>query len=161
METHVIVAIAAAVFLGAGGGLLTPIDGWYRALRKPSWQPPDWAFGPIWTTILGLWAWSAIRAWEAVPPDDQWRVWTLFGVNAVFHFLWTPLFFKARRPDWSLIEVIFLWASVVALIVGLLPRDALAAWLHLPYLIWVSIAAYLNLTIVRLNQPFGTRVAGN
>lgn len=154
MSTPVIVAVAVAIFLGVGGGLLTPIGPWYRELKKPSWQPPDWAFGPIWTTILGLAAWSAVIAWNAAAPDQQRTVIILFATNAVFHFLWSPLFFKARRPDWALIEVVFLWASLVALIAGLWPISPFASALIVPYLVWVSIAAYLNWTIVQLNGPF-------
>jgi benzodiazapine receptor len=65
--------------------------------------------------------------------------------------LWSPLFFNLKRPDWALIEVPFLWLSIVALILGMAPFSALASWLLVPYLLWVSFAAFLNLTIVRLN----------
>ena len=68
---------------------------------------------------------------------------------------WSPLFFTLERPDWSLAEVPLLWLSILALIVGLAPLSALAAWLLVPYLAWVSVAAALNLAIVRLNAPFG------
>ena len=78
----------------------------------------------------------------------------LFVTNAVFHFLWSPLFFRARRPDWALGEVVFLWASLVALVVGLWPISAMASLLIVPYLAWVSFASVLNYTIVRLNAPF-------
>ncbi|MBA3879972.1 MAG: TspO protein [Sphingobium sp.] len=153
--TPIIIAAGVALFLGAAGGLLTPIDGWYRALRKPSWQPPDWAFGPAWTIILGLAAWSAVVAWNAAATGDQRRdVVVLFAVNAVCHFLWSPLFFRLRRPDWALVEVVFLWASLVALVAGLWPISPFASALILPYLAWVSFAAFLNWTIVRLNAPF-------
>ncbi len=135
---------------------MTPIGPWYRELRKPSWQPPDWAFGPVWTIILGLAAWSAVVAWNAAS-DAAARadVVILFGVNAVCHLLWSPLFFRMQRPDWALIEVVFLWGSLVALMVGLWPISQFASLLIAPYLLWVCIAAYLNYTIVRLNRPFG------
>jgi len=153
--TPIIIAAGVALFLGVAGGLLTPIDGWYRALRKPSWQPPDWAFGPAWTIILGLAAWSAVVAWNAAATPDQRRdVIVLFAVNAVCHFLWSPLFFRLRRPDWALLEVVFLWSSLVALIIGLWPISPFASALILPYFAWVSFAAYLNWTIVKLNAPF-------
>lgn len=155
MEIPVIIAIAGAVFLGVGGGLMTPIGPWYRQLKKPSWQPPDWAFGPAWTIILGLAAWSAIIAWYAADSDAARRaVIILFATNALFHFLWSPLFFRARRPDWALVEVVFLWASLVALVIGLWPIAPRASLLIVPYLLWVSFAACLNFAIVRLNRPF-------
>lgn len=155
MPIPVIAAIGWAVFLGVIGGLMTPIDAWYAQLKKPSWQPPDWAFGPAWTIILGLAAWSAVIAWYAATTDAQRTdVIILFAVNGLFHFLWSPIFFRWRRPDLALIEVVFLWASLVAMIIGLWPISQQAALLIVPYLLWVSFAAYLNLTIVRLNAPF-------
>ena len=154
-STPVILAVAVALFLGAFGGLMTPIGPWYRNLRKPRLQPPDWLFGPAWTIILGLAAWSAVIAWNAADtPAEQARVVLLFGANAIAHALWSPLFFRLRRPDWALIEVAFLWASLVALVVGLWPISSFASLLIWPYLLWVSFAAWLNWAIVRLNGPF-------
>jgi tryptophan-rich sensory protein len=154
-STPTIIAVAVAVFLGAFGGLMTPIGPWYRNLRKPSLQPPDWLFGPAWTIILGLAAWSAVIAWNAAPDQDaRTSVVILFVTNAVAHALWSPLFFRLRRPDWALIEVVFLWASLVALVVGLWPISRQASLLIVPYLLWVSFASWLNWAIVRLNRPF-------
>lgn len=144
-----------AIALLVVGGLATPIGQWYRDLRKPSWQPPNWLFGPAWTILLGLAAWSAAIAWNAAPDAAaRTSVVILFAVNALFHFLWSPLFFALRRPDWALIEVVFLWASLVALLVGLAPISTFAALLIVPYFLWVSFAAVLNQAIVRLNRPF-------
>jgi len=138
------------------GALMTTVGPWYRNLRKPSWNPPDWIFGPAWTVILGLAAAAGVLAWMQAPDaDGRLRVAVLFGVNIVLHMLWSPLFFNLRRPDWALIEVPFLWLSIVALMVGVTPLSPLAPWLLLPYLLWVSFAAVLNLVIVRMNRPFG------
>ena len=134
---------------------MTPIGPWYRDLRKPRLQPPNWLFGPAWTVILGLAAWSAVTAWNAAPDHaSRISVIILFSTNAVFHALWSPLFFRARRPDWALIEVVFLWASLVALVAGLWPISQMASLLIVPYLLWVSFASWLNSAIVRLNGPF-------
>lgn len=153
--TEIVVAALGALILAGAGGLLTTIGPWYRGLRKPGWQPPDWAFGPAWTLILGMAAASAVLAWRAASPGQHLMVLILFGVNAFFHLLWTPLFFNLRRPDWALIEVTFLWGSLAALIVRLWPVSVTASLLIVPYIAWVTFAAYLNLTIVRLNEPFG------
>lgn len=75
-------------------------------------------------------------------------------MNGLLHFLWSPLFFMARRPDWALIEVPLLWLSVLALCVFLRDWSVLASWLIVPYLVWVSFAAILNAKIVHLNSPF-------
>ena len=160
MTRALIVAGLVAVALTVGGGLLTEVGPWYRQLRKPSWQPPDWLFGPAWTLILALAAWSAALAWtSAGTRGERTMVVVLYGLNAVAHFSWSPLFFKLHRPDWALWEVPLLWLSILAPIVLVAPFSPLASWLLAPYLLWVSFAAYLNLTIVRLNGPFRSRPA--
>jgi tryptophan-rich sensory protein len=152
---------AVALFLALGGGLLTDVGTWYEKLRKPRLNPPNWLFGPAWTIILALAAWSAATAWVAAPDHEmRVRVVILYGLNAVCHFLWSPLFFKARRPDWALAEVIFLWGSLVAIIVRVAPFSPRAALMVVPYLLWVSFASWLNLAIVQLNRPFPTRENG-
>ena len=138
------------------GGVMTKIGAWYQGLIKPSWNPPNWAFGPAWTIILGLAAWAGVLAWNGAPDRaGHIRIAVLFGVNIVLHMAWSPLFFNLRRPDWALIEVPFLWLSILALMIGIAPFSVLGAWLLLPYLLWVGFAAVLNLTIVRINPPFG------
>ena len=156
MSWTVVVAVGCLVALLAAGGLATEVGPWYRDLRKPSWNPPDWLFGPAWTVILGLATWAGVLAWDVAPDSvARTRIAVLFGANALFHFLWSPLFFKFRRPDWAFVEVWFLWASVLALAAGLWPYSQLAGWLMAPYLLWVTFAAYLNFVIVQLNRPFG------
>lgn len=154
MIHSVFAASAIAIFVLFVGGFATKIGPWYYALRKPSWNPPNWVFGPMWTTIAILAVWSAANAWT-LAPEAHIRIMLLFGINAVFHMAWSPLFFTLQRPDWALVEVPFLWLSVLALIVGLAPLSPLSGWLLAPYLAWVTVAAVLNLTIVRLNAPFG------
>lgn len=152
---HALIAAGAvSIFVLFVGGISTRIGPWYQTLRKPSWNPPNWLFGPMWTLIGVLAAWSAAAAWTSAPEAHSRILW-LFGINSVSHMAWSPLFFTLQRPDWSLAEVPLLWLSILALIVGLAPLSALAAWLLVPYLAWVSVAAALNLAIVRLNAPFG------
>ena len=134
---------------------MTTIGLWYRDLRKPAWNPPDWIFGPAWTVILALAAWAGVSAWiSATSSADQYRILALFGINVVLHMLWSPLFFNLRRPDWALMEVPLLWLSIVALMVGLAHMSLLSVWLLSPYLLWVTFAAFLNFTIVRINDGF-------
>ncbi|WP_158808332.1 TspO/MBR family protein [Beijerinckia sp. L45] len=157
----IIAAVITIAVLGVGGAM-TEVGPWYAALRKPSWNPPNWLFGPAWTLILGLAAWAGVLAWRAAPDAaTHWRIGVLYGFNIVFHMLWSPLFFNFKRPDWALIEVPFLWLSILALIVGTAGLTPLAGWLLAPYLAWVAFAAFLNWTIVRLNAPFGVGAAGS
>ena len=137
------------------GGALTELGPWYFALRHPDWKPPDVAFGVIWTSIFTLCAISAWLAWRAAGKRAlRLRVALLFGINAACNIVWSALYFKLQRPDWALVEVVFLWLSIVALIVGLWRLSRGASGLLMPYLVWVSIAAVLNLETVLLNGPF-------
>ncbi|MEO1043813.1 MAG: TspO/MBR family protein [Pseudomonadota bacterium] len=148
-------AILWAIILGGAGGLLTEIGSWYHALRKPRWQPPDWLFGPAWTVILGLAAWAAVTGWTAATSDsERLSLVIVYAANFVFHFLWSPLFFRYRRPDWALVEVLFLWFSVAAMLFVTARLSLAAGLMILPYLLWVSFAAMLNAKIVQLNRPF-------
>ncbi|WP_428491255.1 TspO/MBR family protein [Rhodopila sp.] len=155
MTLQIIVAAAWGVVVAGFGAFLTELSPWYYTLRKPTWQPPDWLFGPAWTLILGLASVSALLAWRAAP-DRASRILivALFVLNGVANLGWSPLFFRLRRPDWALWEVPLLWLSVLLPIVLLAPISRTASLLLLPYLAWVSFAAFLNLTIVRLNAPF-------
>jgi tryptophan-rich sensory protein len=158
MTLPIIVAAVTTILVLGVGGLMTQVGPWYRDLRKPTWTPPNWIFGPAWTVILGLAAWAGVSAWSHAPDTAAHvRLLALYGLNIVLHMLWSPLFFNLRRPDWALIEVPFLWLSIAALIVGLEPYSRLASLLLLPYLLWVSFAAALNLTIVRMNPSFARR----
>jgi translocator protein len=158
MQTSLVVSGACAIMLAVAGGVVTEIGPWYRSLRKPRWQPPDWLFGPAWTLILGMAAWSASLGWDNAGSEGRRSVVLgLFIANAILHFVWSPLFFKFRRPDWALAEVGFLWLSIVVPIIYLAPISALASWLLIPYLVWVTFASRLNLEIVRMNKPFTGR----
>ena len=149
----VIFATIGALVCGGAGGALTRIDAWYRNLHKPSWQPPDRLFGPVWTIIIGLSAWSAVIGWRhASTQSGQILIAVLFVLNVGFNVGWSYCFFFIRRPDIALREVAGLWLSIAVLIAALAPVSGLGAALLVPYLIWVSFASYLNLTIVRLNK---------
>ena len=148
----IVVAGAITLVVLAVGGAMTNVGPWYRNLRKPSWNPPDWLFGPAWAIILSLAAWAGVLGWVHAPDAAaHLRIGLLFGVNIGLHMLWSPLFFNLMRPDWALIEVPFLWLSILALMIGLAPLSLLASALLAPYLVWVAFAAFLNLMIVRMN----------
>lgn len=151
----VAVAVAAALVVAFAGGALTVTDSWYRALRNPSWKPPDWAFGPVWATIFACAVASALLAWNGShDPAARAALIAAYAVNGVLNIAWSGLFFRARRPDWALAEVVLLWLSILSLIAVSWPASTTAVWLLVPYLAWVSVAACLNLAIVRLNGPF-------
>jgi tryptophan-rich sensory protein len=151
----VIVAAVLAVVVAVMGATITDIGPWYRSLNQPRWAPPDMAYGVAWTAIYALTGLAGVTAWLAMPRWSE-REWLLglFALNGFLNIVWSLLFFRFHRPDWALIEVVGLWLSVAALIVFVWRRSMTAAVLLVPYLMWVTFAGYLNMTIVRLNGPF-------
>lgn len=153
-------AYAAVVAVGVAvlGALATDLGPWYQTLVKPTWQPPDWLFGPIWTLLYACAAAAAAEAWLRAPDALRRRdVVELFLLNGALNLLWSILFFRLRRPDWALLEVGALWLSIVVLLLVLRGFSRPSAWLLVPYLAWVGLAAVLNLAIVHLNAPFDGR----
>jgi benzodiazapine receptor len=150
------IAAAAAISVAVIGGLMTDIGPWYMSLKQPAWKPPDWAFGPVWTTIFALAAAAGVIGWRRAPSRaTRETMLALFAANGFLNVFWSLLYFRLHRPDWSLYEVPLLWLSVLALSVLLWRFAKPAAWMLLPYLAWVAIAASLNWQTVKLNGPFG------
>ena len=149
------VAAGAAAFVAVLGALTTDIGTWYVSLREPSWKPPDILFGPAWTCIFACAAVAGVMAWQRTT-DRSRREWMLglFAANGFLNLLWSLLFFRLHRPDWALMEVGFLWLSIVVLIVYLGRFSPPSRWWLAPYLCWVTFASCLNLAVVRLNAPF-------
>ncbi|MGE4243387.1 TspO/MBR family protein [Ramlibacter sp.] len=151
----VLTAAAAAFAVGALGSLMTDIGPWYKGLAQPAWKPPDWLFGPAWTLIFAFAAASGAVAWRHAP-DRGSREWllVLFSLNGFLNVLWSLLYFRLRRPDWALAEVVVLWLSILVLMGVQARYSRRASLLLLPYLAWVAFAAALNWATVRLNGPF-------
>lgn len=151
----VLVAAAAAMAVAGLGALTTDLGAWYQSLVQPSWKPPDWLFGPAWTTIFALAAAAGVIAWREAPGKSQ-REWmlALFALNGFLNVFWSLLYFRLRRPDWALLEVGFLWLSVLVLIVVLGRYSRRAGALLLPYLLWIMFAGALNWSTVQRNAPF-------
>lgn len=152
-EYKYLLMIAAWVIITAVlGGLATELGPWYFSLKQPAWKPPDWSFGVIWTIIFILSAAAWFITLNSEPTSSQKLALTsLFLLNGFLNVLWSVFYFRMHRPDWSLIEGGFLWASVLGIIVVMWPIRALAAYLMLPYLIWVTVAMRLNWETLVLN----------
>ncbi len=152
----VTIATAAAVCVAALGATVTDLGPWYQALAKPSWNPPDVVFPMGWTVIYALITIAGITAWRAAPTSAkaEWVI-GLFALNGFLNIGWSLVFFRLQRPDWALIEVGLLWLSILAMILYCGRFSKPAAWLLVPYLVWVGFAAALNWAVVQLNAPFG------
>ncbi len=147
----ILLATLLAIVVGGLGGAATDIGPWYFSLVKPSWQPPDWLFGPVWTTIYVLSAIAGVRAWRRGDPTERRFFAGALALNLVLNVLWSVIFFTLKRPDLALLEVVPLWLSIALLMLLVRRYSPLSSALLLPYLLWVGFAAYLNWTIVRLN----------
>ncbi len=143
------------VCIGAGGvGALstTPeIEGWYRTLNKPSWNPPDSLFGPVWTTLYVLMAIAGWLVWKSAGIRKTTLPLSLFGVQLVLNVAWSFLFFGLHRPGWAFVEIMVLWLTILATTFTFYRCSKPAGWLFLPYLAWVSFASFLNCAIWRMN----------
>lgn len=157
-KRSLLIAFALSFATAGIGGALTDLGPWYANLVQPDWKPPDAAFGPIWTTIFSLCAISAWLAWSnAHILRHRVRVCVLFGLNAFLNVFWSWLYFNQQRPDLALLELFVLWLSVLSLILGLWRFSKWASAMIVPYLIWVTIAGFLNVATIELNGPFSKK----
>lgn len=138
--------------LAVAGGVLTQLSPWYYNLKQPRWKPPDWAFGPVWTTIFICLSFAIAYAWDAGAADQRSRMLWVLGFNGALNIAWSAIFFKMKMPKWALIELIFFWFSIVGLVFVLGNISRTSFLLLIPYILWVTTAGVLNYSIVRLNQ---------
>lgn len=149
-----LITILGTLTLGSLSGLLTAdaIGTWYVGIQKPSFNPPDRIFGPVWTLLYILMGIAAGLVWHsAAEPAAKRRALAIYVIQLVLNFGWSLIFFGLRSPGWALVEIIVLWSSIVWCIRSFGPVHRTAMWLLVPYLLWVSFAAVLNGAIVALN----------
>ena len=139
-------------FTAALSGILFPPGEWYAGLNKPSWNPPGWIFGPVWTLLYILMAVSAWSIWRRGGWASQRGPLSCFLVQLGFNALWTPLFFGLHQPLIAFVCILLLWAAIVMTIRSFLRVHKTSAFLLLPYLLWVSFASVLNFMLWRLNR---------
>ena len=143
-------AVAATAVIGTLGTDVT--SRWYHQLDKPAWQPPGAAFGPAWTTLYGLIAVAGARTLNRLQEPEERRAFaTAFGANLLLNAGWNWLFFKARRPDWALAEILLMEVSTLDLTRRAAHVDPPAAKMFMPYAGWVAFATALNASIAARN----------
>lgn len=148
MDWTLLVFFALVVATGSTGVLFQP-GAWYAQMRKPSWTPPNWAFGPVWTVLYIMIAIAGWLVWREAGPGPAIFLW---AAQLMLNALWSFLFFGRRRMDLAFVDVVLLWLSVAGFAVAAIPVSTTASLLFLPYLVWVTIAGALNLSVWRLNQ---------
>ena len=148
-----VVAVLICFAAAAIGGLVTApqISGWYGGLSKPAWTPPDWVFGPVWTLLYLLMAISAWLVWRQAGFAGAKLPLSLFAIQLGLNSLWSVLFFGLQDPGAASIEIVLLWAAIVATLVSFWGRSRWAGALLVPYMIWVSFAMILNIAIWKMN----------
>lgn len=139
--------LAATCAAGATGGLF-PTGEWYKSLNKPTWTPPDWVFPIAWTSIYLLSAFAGARVGMMEGSGYAMAFWAM---QIAFNALWTPVFFGLRHIKGSVPIMAALWVSVAGATVTHFQLDFWAGMAFVPYLVWVTVAAALNITMVRLN----------
>ncbi len=142
-----VAAAGALVMRGRG----SPDGLWYRALRKPKIQPPKQAFGPVWSVLYGMIAYSGYRIWKSPKSSARTRSLALWAAQLALNGAWTPLFFGARRPKLALADILALDAAAGAYTAIARKVDHRAAASFVPYLAWISFATVLNGRIVMKN----------
>lgn len=130
--------LISSLFMGS-------VDGWYQGLIQPSFSPPSWVFGPAWILFYTLMGIALYLIWVKKGFS------VLFAVHLIFNALWSVLFFGLKNPLSALIDLVIIWAFILILIINFYKIKKLAAWLLVPYFLWVSFAGVLNYFIWLLN----------
>lgn len=148
----VVILIICFAAAGLGSVATTPnIPTWFATLAKPSWNPPNWLFGPVWTVLYICMAVAAWLVWrQGGWGQAHWPL-TLFSVQLALNAAWSWIFFGFHMPGAAFVEVLILLAAIAATAVAFWPKSKAAAILMSPYLLWVAFASVLNFTIWRLN----------
>jgi benzodiazapine receptor len=148
-----LVAVLACYGAAAIGGLLTAgaVRDWYPTLTRPTWTPPSWLFGPVWTFLYGAMAVSVWLIWRRRGRESVALPVAAFGVQLVFNSVWTPLFFGLHRVDLALVDIVLLWLALVVVMCLFFRRSVAAGVLLVPYFLWVSFAMALNFRLWQLN----------
>jgi benzodiazapine receptor len=150
--TKLIISIAIPLAAGFIGSLFTTksIPKWYTKIRKPSFNPPNWIFGPVWTTLFVIMGIALYLVWTS-GKENNIAIW-IFGIQLALNVLWSVLFFGLHSPRWAFVDIIALWLAILATIISFYSVSATASYLLIPYILWVSFATILNWKIMVLNS---------
>ncbi len=145
----------AICFAAAGiGALMTApaLSDWYATLNKPAWTPPNGVFGPVWTLLYASMGFAAWMVWLQRASRNVTPALSIFAIQLILNVAWSGLFFGLRSPGAGLLAIVALWCAIAATILSFRRAVALAGWILVPYLAWVSFAMALNFEIWRLNK---------
>lgn len=153
-KSKLFIAIGICLLVGLIGSMATQtsISGWFETLEKPSWNPPNWLFAPVWTTLYILMGISAALVWQkGLRKKEVQNALYIFGFQLILNAFWSIIFFALREPLWAFVEIVILFITIILTIKAFKSINRTAAYLLVPYAIWVAFATILTLEIVRLN----------
>jgi len=139
--------VAAAI----GGAASVSADSFYMQLVLPIWAPPSWVFGPVWTVLYVAIGTAAWLVWRTDGFHSARGALTLFLAQLALNALWSWLFFGWHRGALAFADILLLWVLIIATLIAFWRVRALAGWLLVPYLLWVSFASALNYAVWQLN----------
>ena len=148
------ISILIPLLVGAISGFFTSsgVNGWYTLANKPWFNPPNWIFAPVWTTLYVLMGIALFLVWKAdADKSIKQTAIILFTLQLTLNFFWSIIFFKLQQPGWAFVEIILMWLMILLTILWFGKINAAAAWLLVPYICWVSFASVLNYSIWKLN----------
>jgi tryptophan-rich sensory protein len=148
------ISIAITLLVGAIAGYFTTsgVNGWYAVANKPSFNPPNWLFAPVWTALYIMMGIALYLVWSKdFSKDIKQTAFVLFAVQLALNFAWSFIFFYAKQPGWAFVDIVIMWVAILLTIWWFGKISPLSAWLLVPYISWVSFASLLNFYIWKLN----------
>lgn len=147
----IILSVALCESIGIFGALfMGGVSTWYATLPKPALNPPSWIFGPVWTILYALMGIAFYLIWSSPKSKFKNKAFALFGIQLFLNAIWSPIFFGAHSIGNALAVIVLLWAAIVMTIFIFQKVSKSAAWLLVPYIVWISFAIYLNFSIWQL-----------
>jgi len=148
-----IIAILLPMVVGGFSGFLTAnsINGWYSTLQQPSFNPPNWVFAPVWTTLYLIMGISLYRIWILPVSEERNNAIGIFALQMTLNFFWSLIFFRWHLIGVALAEIILMWVMIAAMIHLFKKLDTAAGLMNVPYLLWVTFASFLNAAYFVLN----------
>jgi translocator protein len=149
-----IASLLLPLAIGGIAGMFTSeaIPGWYASLNQPSFNPPNWVFGPVWTTLYIIMGISLFLIWKLPASKERNLAILIFWVQLVLNFCWSFFFFYFKMIGLALVDIILLWIMIVLMMVRFYKIKPLAAYINIPYLLWVTFASVLNIAYYILNM---------
>lgn len=150
---RLLLCISIPLIIGGISGYFTieGVKSWYLTLNKPSFTPPNWIFGPVWTTLYALMGYAYFRILEKAKSSAQLFAIRIYFIQLFLNFCWSILFFSAHQIGFALIDILLLWICILIMIVRFYRVDKFAGYSQIPYLLWVSFATALTFSIWWLN----------